>query len=1003
MATGLANRSDQDSDVDPLANLADLEAQLDAKYGNQFQALDKKKAADPESVKNAEEAGATPEASSAHENGQERSGRDGSGWDTNLAKGSGRSKWRTNVFNRKNALRGTAVSLLVGGGLGAFSVIQGPLQIIHFAKVLDGIHMSSNNDFSNNRSMRLLRYMRYPDRPEMRRLGIFMNRYADRVESRWKRAGYTPIYDGPSGRLSGFRVDPNIDLTAFQADGINPTTNPDGTRTISFDEMFTSGRKGKRSFNRIATAGNYNNRLSRGIARGVLGTRAGVSFKLFSNERRRANESIEAYYERVNKKIAETFKNGARAPDARAQGEDGADEDTDPDPDPEADGANGAVNGSREEVRNGGSDGLDRGSARMRNDLDKGGGVLDLLCLAKGIANNYPKIQYSNVVLPLLRTGSGVMSIGSQVMTGDDLAVGEVGAVVTRLNTDKDGSWAAARSIQAELGKEQTGPDILPSAKPSRIGNNTALNLIDNVSGRIPGFGTACNVNNSAIGGVVLSALGGGVAGVATDLIFQYGMQAAGIDIFGFLMRLVAGEEVDGYASGAVLGNFANYGARLSANDTALSMGGKRLSAAEELALDMDTQQMRKEEMRYASLGTKLFDIKNPDSVAGQLAFNASIPSTPSQTVTALASAPSKLLATISRPFTQGSIAYAQEPNGGYDYGFEAFGFSDAEQNDPKNEPYAIATELKGIIDARTAAEDACRRRGGRDCEWTPSNLQEYSRLYAQCFGAEITQGYGPEQVEAFKSVRTVNYLTEPGQGGRPAECENGFEDKAGELQHGAAAAANDLRVIRFYLADTVIGHSMACYEGEESSCGLFGFGDGPAQNTSDGSGTNIVSGDTSNLTCEAGTDAGVADGYQDGKLYKIRICTVQGITVNAQIAKQLDSMINDARSVGVRLSGGGFRTMEGQVAARRRNGCPDIYSSPSSTCDTPTARPGYSNHQMGLSIDFNYSELGVALTTCQANPDRYPTYKWLAGNASRYGLSARISKECWHWSVTGR
>lgn len=155
------------------------------------------------------------------------------------------------------------------------------------------------------------------------------------------------------------------------------------------------------------------------------------------------------------------------------------------------------------------------------------------------------------------------------------------------------------------------------------------------------------------------------------------------------------------------------------------------------------------------------------------------------------------------------------------------------------------------------------------------------------------------------------------------------------------------------------------------------------------------IAGDTSNLTCGAGTDAGIGDGYRDGKLYKIRLCKVQGVTVNAQIAKNVDALLNAAHSAGLQMSGGGFRTMDGQVAARSKNGCPDIYNSPSSSCKTPTARPGYSNHQMGLAIDFT-----VAGSLC--NTHATPCYQWLNGHANSFGLY-NFPKEAWHWSVDGK
>ncbi len=59
---------------------------------------------------------------------------------------------------------------------------------------------------------------------------------------------------------------------------------------------------------------------------------------------------------------------------------------------------------------------------------------------------------------------------------------------------------------------------------------------------------------------------------------------------------------------------------------------------------------------------------------------------------------------------------------------------------------------------------------------------------------------------------------------------------------------------------------------------------------TSSPNGTAFVAGDTSNLTCQAGSDGGIGDGYKEGRLFKIRLCEVQGTLVNAQIATKPDA-----------------------------------------------------------------------------------------------------------------
>lgn len=50
-----------------------------------------------------------------------------------------------------------------------------------------------------------------------------------------------------------------------------------------------------------------------------------------------------------------------------------------------------------------------------------------------------------------------------------------------------------------------------------------------------------------------------------------------------------------------------------------------------------------------------------------------------------------------------------------------------------------------------------------------------------------------------------------------------------------------------------------------------------------------------------------------------------------------------------------GYRTYDEQAAARVRNGCPDM-TSPSSTCEVPTAPPGTSRHNTARAVDFAHT-----------------------------------------------
>ena len=90
-----------------------------------------------------------------------------------------------------------------------------------------------------------------------------------------------------------------------------------------------------------------------------------------------------------------------------------------------------------------------------------------------------------------------------------------------------------------------------------------------------------------------------------------------------------------------------------------------------------------------------------------------------------------------------------------------------------------------------------------------------------------------------------------------------------------------------------------------------------------------------------------------------------------------------------------GWRSHQRQIELRTENGCPDIYESPSDKCTTPTARPGSSNHQDGLALDFYCSSGTVSKSNCGG------AYNWLKCYAADYGfinLKTATIDEPWHW-----
>ncbi|MEV4641506.1 M15 family metallopeptidase [Actinoplanes sp. NPDC049548] len=120
---------------------------------------------------------------------------------------------------------------------------------------------------------------------------------------------------------------------------------------------------------------------------------------------------------------------------------------------------------------------------------------------------------------------------------------------------------------------------------------------------------------------------------------------------------------------------------------------------------------------------------------------------------------------------------------------------------------------------------------------------------------------------------------------------------------------------------------------------------------------------------------------------------SVNGITVHRSVAFSFRRMIADAQADGVALSGGGFRTKKQQIALRKSNGCPDVWTAPPSSCRVPTAIPGRSLHELGLAIDMTSG--GRTLTSDSAG------FRWLSEHADEYGF-VNLPSEPWHWSITG-
>lgn len=458
------------------------------------------------------------------------------------------------------------------------------------------------------------------------------------------------------------------------------------------------------------------------------------------------------------------------------------------------------------------------------------------------------------------------------------------------------------------------------------------------------GFTVASEEGAMGIARLIVSELGSATWSTATGLFSKESIGAlVGISLYGVgleaVTMMLAGQSFNGLETGPERYENARVGTSLVQDQQMRSMlYGRPLSKDEASGANSSAQKQVRGDWDNKGTFAKYFSLNNPWSVTSS--YVATMPSTPQGLVSSLQNFTQKL-GTVFLPssWLQPASVFAHHAAAAdYDptYGTTQWGYSPAEIDKLANNPSFNLNNNANYVEARMSALDG---------------------KYAKCFDADQDQ-------------YTANKLA---TGDCSAESLSSDDALHYRVYKGLDAATVDILTqdIAHPKADT-----------------LTDDGGGGAINT------DIVVGDTSGETCNAGTDGGVGDGYAGGKLYKIRLCIVAGMDVNSQVATNVDQMVKDAGSQGLKLTGGGFRTMEEQIALRRAHGCGDIYNASANSCSPPTARPGYSNHQMGLAVDLNCN--GSLIRSHSS-----PCFVWLAQHAGQYGFK-NLPSEAWHWSIDG-
>jgi len=907
------------------------------------------KVASRDSLKAAEEKGSSPSSSSAH---HEKIG----GGYRHGDKGSGSIRDRfSNGFtnftgvlkrNKKKTIGGAVAGGVVGVSMFGFSVIQGPLQFIHLAQMLQKYHFSSQYDATDSRYGKIARYMFHKSNDEVYKtnLGYFQNKYADRVANRLKEAGIESEYN----ERRGFKERTSIDSKFFEGGKMTPdqikaridASYPKANAHIQDGKVYIDNNnlKFRQNFSleySMARKAGYSRTYSFVNAR-VMSKRANYVMHPFQKLDRKANDKIDAAYnkwlkDRV-KKIGEGKSRFFRFRNDSKKG------DTDTDRQNSAD-----VDSATEET--------DSALKKMRTGTTfkvagAAGAVVGIGCLAKDLDEGYDGIKEEEVILPAIRLAMDTISSGAQVQAGDDFDPEQLNWLAKQMHgEDSTGTvthFNQANSLAGEEGKKDKGyPESatlksIGEGSPFAFANSGAIGTI---------LDGACSTAGTIITGVV------GLVSSPVSTLIGAGFGAAfGDDIQRAMIDTISGKAIDPLAKGADFGNIVNYGSRLAANSQASSNGGRPLDTEEEGQLASIQRTQDEQDFNSKSFFARMFDVKDYRSLASRTIDNTSPEN--GQTLQSMATSIGNLsfLRNIASSIL---LPKANADSNVYDYGFPEVGFSADELDSDKVEnPYKNAQDVIDNI--------------------LPNN-PDYLERAEKCFKV---------------SIDSSTYKVLPATDGSPPikdVVSDDCRDKNTEWMQ-----------VRFYIFDNNIATSAACFEGDEDKCAEMGIGQG-AQETSDGGETDpSIKFDMDDLykssvdiSCANGTkDLGVQDGYHDGQKVEIRVCGVESVPetgdlstvkgadgkliVNSRLSAFYVDLIKDAKSAG---AGGitaqeGFRTMARQEELKAQYG-------------SGAAEPGYSNHQMGVAVDWGDSMINYL-------------------NREPHGLKALVSGEPWHWSPTG-
>jgi hypothetical protein len=653
----------------------------------------------------------------------------------------------------------------------------------------------------------MYRYLKTGDLGETR-LSFLESKYHSSIVSKLGKAGIELNY-GAGSTYKGLTIDPeknsqfrNMSLEEFEQQTGMKASVEHGKWVIKDINGFWK----QRSSLRLALNSLGDSKLSTVVRMRNLGKFGLISWHPLSIVDRHVYKSVSAINDHLKKKWNDRISTGQEPVTVRAAT---TDENGKPIKDPVSADAidegnkalkGGALKEAVSKIRNGAV-----GSKTAVSALGAPSAALAVVCALKSVDDNVKAIRYAQIILPLIRLGMNTISVGNQIMAGQDVDPDELSYLAKSFNEiDSKGktisTWDQAKSIRANNGQSGGVDDVQKSGEADMITHAQIAALKWTQKPPIP---QACStVGQIVVGGVsiilTIATLGTTdlLANLATGLtngVITGEFTEVAVNLFS---NILAGDGIVA-ARGALWGSQVDYGTALGANVTGLWSAGVALKPAQVAELNAISNSNEQQDFQSQNLASRLFNPYDRHSLISRALIdnqNPNVTQNFANITQGFMNIGSSLLKLPSVLFASAKAA----PTTPYEYGFPEYGFSEQDLNNPiVDDPFANANDVANLL-----VNGDGQKTG-----------QDYINKARECFAVNLVQL--PEAAGGGRLLWNVI----PTDQTNPATFDpyNSDAYNPQDCIHPAGLNADDWLKVRFFILDTGTMEGYACAELDDS------------------------------------------------------------------------------------------------------------------------------------------------------------------------------------------